>query len=308
MAGGTISQGNVARLLEMGLNKVFGSTYDEHQSEFDKIFDMESSRKAFETDQHFEGFGLATQKNEGDSIAYDTQTEGIAPKYKNLTYAKGFIVTEEALEDELYGVFNGRAKNLAFAMRQTKEVVAANVLNNGFDSSFTMTGGDGVELFSTSHPNGPTDTGNFSNKLAVDADLTESTLEDLLVQVNSAKDARDLDIALQATRLIVAPGNMFNAERIMKSMLQNDTSDNAINAVRSMNAIKDGYVVNHYLTDADAWFLKTNAPEGLKCFNRRNARFEQDMDFGTSNLRFKASERYSFGWSDARGIYGSQGS
>lgn len=304
---GTITTGNEARLLEEGLNSVFGQAYDAHQPQYTQIFDVEGSKRAFEIDQHFEGFSLAPVKNEGDSIAYDTQTEGIAPKYPHLTYAKGFIVTEEALEDNLYGTFNRRARALAFSMNQTVEVVCANVLNNGFDSNYTMTGGDGQALFSTSHPNGPTDSNNFSNKLAVDADLTESTLEDLLIQINQAQDARGLEIALQADRLIVAPSNMFNVERIMKSVLQNDTAENAINAIREMRAIKNGFAVNNFLTDADAWFVKTNAPDGMKFFNRRDTKFEQDMDFGTSNLRFKASRRFSAGWSDARGCYGSQG-
>jgi hypothetical protein len=303
----TITSGNVARLLQEGLNSVFGQAYSEHASQWDKIFDTNQSKKAFEVDQQFEGLGLAEVKPEGDSISYDTQTEGFTPKYVNQTIGKGFIVTEEALEDELYGVFNRKARSMAFAMTQTKEVIAANVLNNGFNSAYTMTGGDGDELFATTHANGPTDSGTYSNKLAVDADLTESTLEDLLIQINEATDPRGLRIALQGVRLIVAPANMYNAERIVASTLQNDTGNNAINAVRSMRSLRDGYVVNNYLTDDDAWFIKTNCPDGMKYFNRRAVKFEQDMDFGTSNMRFKATERYSFGWSDARGIYGSQG-
>lgn len=303
----TITTGNVARLLQEGLNSVFGQAYKEHDEQFGKIFDKDTSEKAFEVDQQFEGFAIATQKQEGDSIAYDTQTEGYTPKYVNLTYGKGFIVTEEALEDELYGVFNRKARSLAFSMRQTKEIVAANVLNNAFDTNYTMTGGDGLNLCSTSHIKGPTDGGTYSNRLAIDADFTESSLESMLIQINEATDPRGLRIALQGVRLIIAPDNMFNAERIVKSVLQNDTANNAINAVRSMNSLKEGFVVNNYLTDDDAWFIKTNCPTGLRNFERRAVKFEQDMDFGTSNMRFKATERYSFGWSDARGIYGTAG-
>jgi len=303
----TITTGNVARLLQEGLNSVFGNKYEEHEKQYPKIFSIGDSKKAFEVDQQFEGFRIASVKPEGDSISYDTQTEGYTPKYLNLTYANGFIVTEEAIEDELYGVFKQKAGSLAFSMNQAKEVVGANVLNNAFDTAYTMSGGDGLNLCSTSHIKGPTDGGTYSNRLAVDADLTESSLEDMLVQINSATDARGNRIALQGIRLIVAPANMFNAERIVMSTLQNDTANNAINAVKSMGSLKEGFVCNNYLTDDDAWFIKTNAPDGLKFFQRRAAKFEQDMDFGTSNMRFKATERYSFGWSDARGIYGSSG-
>lgn len=303
-----ITTGNTARMLQAGLNDIFGDEYQSHETQWDKIFDVESSQKAFEVDQQFEGFTFAPVKNEGDSIAYDTQTEGFTPKYPALTYGKGFIVTEEAEEDNLYGVFKSKARSLAFSMQQTKEVVCANVLNNAFDSNFLMTGGDGVELLSTSHANGPTDSGTYSNKLAVDADLTEASLEDLLIQISQATDPRGLRIALQATRLIVAPTNRFNAKRILGSTLQNDTANNALNAVKDLSAIDESFAVNNYLTDDDAWFVKTSARAGMRYFNRRAVRFEQDMDFGTSNKRYKASERYSAGWSDARGLYGTSGS
>ena len=305
---GVIGTGNVTRMLQEGLNEVFGVSYEEHPTQWDKIFEVKDSKKAFEVDQQFEGFSLAPVKDQGDSIAYDSQQEGFTPKYVNLTYGKGFIATEEAIEDNLYGVFKDKARALAFSMRQTKEVVLANVLNNGFDSNFVMQDGDGQELLSTAHPNGPTDGGTYSNKLAIDADLTEATLEDLVIQIGQATDPRGLRIALQAVRLIVAPSNEFNAKRILGSTLQNDTANNATNAMKDMNSIRDGFTVNNYLTDNDAWFVKTSAPKGMCYFNRRNVRFEQDMDFGTSNMRFKATERYSAGWSDARGLYGSQGS
>jgi len=305
---GVITRGNESRMLQEGLNAVWGEKYEEHDKQYDKIFDTYGSRKAFEQDQQWEGFSLAPVKPEGDSIAYDSQTEGISPKYPHLTYAKGFIVTEEAREDNLYGVFNQKAGSLAFSMNQTKEVVGANVLNNGFDAAFTMQDGDGLSLFNTAHPNGPTSAATYSNRLAVDSDLTESSLEDMLIQINEATDSRGLRFALQGMRLIVPPSLMFEAERILGSTLQNDTGNNAVNAIKTMQSLGGGFTVNNFLTDNDAWFVKTNVMNGMKYFNRRAAKFEQDMDFGTSNMAFKSSERYSFGWTDARGCYGTPGS
>ena len=192
-------------------------------------------------------------------------------------------------------------------MTQTKETVGANVLNRGFNSSFTQVDGDGVELFSTAHINGPSG-GTFSNKLTVDADLSEASLEDLLITIGNATDPRGLQIAIQGTRLIVPVALQFESQRILGSVLQNDTGNNATNAVRDMNAIRDGFTVNHYLTDTDAWFIKTNAPDGMKYFTRQAVEFGEDNAFTSGNARMKADERYSFNWSDPRGIYGSAGS
>lgn len=302
----TITTGNIPRLLQEGLKNVFGLAYDEHMVEFDKIFDVVESSKAYEVDQLVEGFGLAPQKTEGDDLAYDNMAQGINPKYVNLTYAKGFIVTKEAMDDEQYDIFSKRARALAFSMRQTKEVVAANILNRGFNSSYTMTGGDGQQLFDTDHRDGTLGS-TYQNKLTTDADLSEASLEDMLILIGQAEDSRGLKIGLQGTRLIVPVNLQFTAQRILKSELQNDTADNAINAVRSMNAIRDGFVVNHYLTDTDAWFVKTNCPQGLQCMARQGVEFAEDNAFNSGNLRFKATERYAFGWSDARGVYGTQG-
>ncbi len=302
-----ITTGNESRMLQEGLNAVWGDEYDSHVKQYDKIFDTYDSKKAFEQDQQWEGFALAPVKPEGDSIAYDTQTEGISPKYPALTYGKGFIVTEEAREDNLYGVFNRKAGALAFSMNQTKEVVGANVLNNGFNPAFTMQDGDGLALFSLVHPNGPTDAGTYSNRLTVDSDLTETALEDMLIQINEATDTRGLRIALAGTRLVVPPSLMFEAERILGSTLQNDTANNAINAMKTMQSLPGGFTTNNFLTDNDGWYVKTNAREGMKYFTRRAAKFEQDMDFGTSNMAFKSTERYSCGWTDARGMYGTPG-
>ncbi len=304
---GVITTGNISRLLQEGVKNVFGQAYSDHSQQWDVLFTTETSKKAFELDQQFEGFGLAPVKQEGAGVSYDSQQEGFTPKYPNLTYAKGFIVTKEAMDDNLYGLFTRRARALAFSMRQTKENVGANVYNRGFNSSFLMTGGDGVELFSELHINGPSDNSTFSNELATPAALSETALEDLLIQINEATDPRGLRIALQGNKLIVPPKLGFEAERIIKSVLQNDTANNALNAIRATGMLPGGYTVNNYLTSATAWFIKTNAPDGVKHFSRQSVSFDQDNDFGTSNARFKADERYSFGWSDPRGAYGSAG-
>jgi len=304
---GVITTGNISRLLQEGVASVFGQAYNEHPAEYPMLFNEESSNKAFELDQQFEGFGLAPVKQEGDGVSYDSQQEGFTPKYPNLTYAKGFIVTREAMDDNLYGLFNRRARALAFSMNQTKETVAANVYNRAFNSSYVMEGGDGLELLSTAHVRGPSDSTTYSNELATPAALSEASLEDLMIQIAQAKDARGLNIALRGERLIVPPALAFEAERILNSVLQNDTGNNAVNAVRSTGVLPGGHMVNHYLTSSTAWFVKTNCPDGMKFKNRQSVRFEQDNDFGTSNARFKADERYAFGWSDPRGLYGSAG-
>ncbi len=303
---GTITTGNIPRLLQEGLEAVFGNAYDEHPTEYTEIFDLFNSRKNFEVDAQLEGFGLAPEKPEGDEVAFDSVRQGFTPKYPNITYAKGFIITKEAMQDELYDQFVRRARSLAFSMRQTKEVVGANVLNRGFNSAFTMIDGDGQPLFSTAHPLGPSG-GTYSNKLAVDADLSETSLEDLLIQIGEAVDARGKQIALQATKLILPQALVFEGQRILGSVLQNDTGNNATNAVRDMNSVRDGMCVNHYLTDRDAWFLKTNSPDGMKYFTRQEVEFGEDNAFTSGNMRMKADERYSFGWSDARGMYGTSG-
>ena len=303
---GIIATGNIPRLLQEGLNKVFGNVYDEHSKEWDKAFDAFNSGKNFEVDAQLEGMGLAPEKPEGDEVSFDSMRQGFTPKYQHLTYAKGFIVTKEALADELYGQLERKARSLAFSMQQTKEVVGANVLNRGFNGAFTMVDGDGSSLFNSAHVLGPSG-GTFSNQLAVGADLSEASLEDLLIQISEATDPRGLRIAIKGTRLIVPPKLGFEATRILASVLQNDTANNAVNAIRSMGMLPEGFMVNNYLTSDTAWFIKTNAPNGMKYWTRQEVQFEQDNDFGTSNLRFKAEERYDFGWTDARGSYGTAG-
>ncbi len=304
---GTIARGNAPRLLQDGVKQVFGQAYDKHPLEWNKIFDEDTSRKAFEIDVQFEGFSLAEEKDEGGDISFDTQRQGFTPTYPHITYGKGFVVTKEALQDELYDQFSKRARGLAFSMTQTKEVVGANILNNGFNSAFLQGGGDGVSLLNASHINGPTDPGTFSNILTVAADLSEASLEDLLIQIGQATDPRGLRIAIQGTRLIIPVQEMFEAQRSLGSVLQNDTANNATNALRDMRAIRDGFVVNHYLTDVNAWFIKTNSPDGLKYYTRQAVEFGEDNAFTTGNIRFKSDERYSFGWTDPRGIFGTPG-
>lgn len=303
---GTITTGNIPRLVQEGLNRIFGATYDEHPREFDKIFEMLGSTKNFEVDAQLEGLGLAPEKPQGDEISFDSFRQGFTPKYNHLTYAKGFIATKEAIQDELYGQLQSRTKRLAFSMTQTKEVVGANILNRGFNNAFTQIDGDGVELFSTAHINGPSG-GTFSNKLAIDADLSEAALEDLLIIIGNTEDPRGLPVKIQGVRLIVPVALQFEAQRILGSVLQNDTGNNATNAVRDMNSLREGFTVNHYLTDTDAWFIKTNSPDGLKYFTRQAVEFGEDNAFTSGNARIKADERYSFSWSDPRTAFGSAG-
>jgi len=304
---GVIGTGSLPRLLQDGVSEIFGNSLKEHETKWDKMFRSLDSSKNFEVDVQFEGFTRSAEKDEGDDITFDSRRQGFTPKYQHTTLAKGFIVTEEALEDELYGQLDDGAQALGRAMRIGKEIDGADVFNNGFDSTVTMIDGDGDELFSTSHPNGPSG-GTYTNRLAVDADLSEATLEDAIAIAMTMDDARGLPAALQVTRLVVAAGNsVFNAQRILGSVLQNDTSENATNAVRDMNSVRDGFLSNPYLTDDDAWFLLTDAPKGLKYYTRRAVRFGQDNAFTSGNARFKADERYVFGWTDARGAIGSQG-
>ena len=303
---GTIGTGSVPRLLQEGVHNVFGNELKEHSTKWDMLFAELTSSKAFELAVQLEGFGLASEKAEGDDITFDSRRQGFTPKYIHTTFAKGYIVTREALEDELYNQLNDGAQALARCMRITKEVQGASVYNNGFDSNVTMVDGDGSQLFSTAHSNGPSG-GTYSNTLAVAADFSEASLEDLLIQIGEIEDARGLKMDLQAKYLAGAPFNQFEFQRVMGSVLQNDTGNNATNAVRDMNSVRDGFTINPYFTDPDAWFLTTDAPHGMKYYTRRKVDFGQDNAFSSENARFKASERYSFGWDDARGAFGSEG-
>ena len=299
-----IATGTIPRLLQEGVAKIFGDSLGEWETKYDKIFQVRNSKKDYELDVMVDGFGLAQQKNQGDDITFDSRSQGFVPKWYHTTYAKGYIVTEEALEDELYDQLGKGAKALARAMYISREYYAHQVLNNAWSSSYTMLGGDGKALFDTAHPNGPAG-GTFSNRLTVEADLSEASLEDLIGLIRTATDARGLPAMLQMERLVVSAGvNEFNTQRIMGSVLQNDTANNATNATRDLGFITKGWLATPYITNQRAWFITTNADEGLVYYQRRPIVFGQDNSFTTGNARFKSSMRQSQGWGDARGAYG----
>jgi hypothetical protein len=298
-----INTGNIAKLLWPGLNAIWGTDYVEHPAEWSDLFDKETSDKAYEEDQLMPGFGLAPIKTEGAATSYDTTSQGITSRYTHLAYSLGFVVTREAIADNQYKSKALRGtRDLAFSFRQTKENVSANVYNRAFNSSYT--GGDASALCVNNHS---TITGSQSNLGTAAADLSEASLEDMCVTIMNATNERGLKISLMPRSLIIPTALAFEATRILKSSGQNDTANNAINALRSMGVFPDGAKVNHYLTDNDAWFVRTNAPNGLKYFSREAAEFTQDNDFDTSNLKYKGYERYSVGWTDWRGVYGSPG-
>lgn len=296
-----INTGSFPKALWPGLNALWGQAYNEHPLECNQVFEVSTSKKAYEEDVEVPSFGLAPVKPEGTAISYDAHSQGPTSRYTHLTYGMGFVVTEEEDEDNLYRerAFR-RTKMLARSMYQTKETVMANILNRAFTAAYS--GGDGKELCATDHP---TLDGTQSNELAVAADLSEASLEDLGIQIMNAVDTRGLKIRLMPKKLIVPPALSYEATRILKSELQNDTANNAVNAVKGM--FPEGVMVYHYLTDADAWFAKTDCPDSLRLFNRRALAFAPDGDFDTGNHKYKATERYSGGWSDHRGIYGSPG-
>lgn len=301
-----ITTGSIPRLLQDGLRNIFGMAYDKHPRQFDKIFDVLTSTKDFEVDAQLGALGIAPPKAEGKEIDFDGFRQGFTPKYPAITYGKGFIVSKEALQDERYDQLDNKTERLAFSMSQTEEIVCANVLNRGFNSAFTMVDGDGVELLSTTHNNGP-EGGTYSNKLAIDANMSESSIEDLLKLIGNFQDDRGNQIAIQAIRLICTVEDQFEAQRILGSVLQNETGNNATNAIRDMNKIQQGFTVNNYLTDPNAFFIKTNAPFGLKYYSRQAVEFGQDNAFTSGNARMKADMRMSCGWTEPRGIVGTQG-
>jgi hypothetical protein len=285
------------------LNALFGLEYGRYDAEHAEIFETETSDRAFEEEVMLSGFGNARVKSEGGSIVYDNATETFTARYTHETIALGFAITEEAVEDNLYDRVSARyTKALARSMANTKQVKAANVLNNAFDSNFA--GGDGVELCSTAHP---LVAGTLSNELATAADLNETSLEQALIDIAAFTDERGLLISTQGRKLIIPSELQFVAERLTQSQLRVATADNDINALRNMGMIPEGYVVNHYLTDPDAFFIKTDIPNGFKLFQRSPIRTSMEGDFDTGNVRYKARERYSFGFSDPRCVFGSPG-
>jgi hypothetical protein len=285
---------------------LFGMEYSRYENEHAEIFSTESSDRAFEEEVMLTGFGAAPTKSEGAGVSYDSAQESFTARYQHETIAMAFALTEEAIEDNLYDRLSARyTKALARSMAHTKQVKAASVLNNAFNTSGSYNGGDGVSLCNAAHP---TALGaSFSNTPAVAADLNETSLEQGIIDIASFTDERGLKVAVQARKMIIPKELQFTAERLMKTTLRTATADNDINAIRSMGMVPEGYAVNHFLTDSDAWFLLTDAPNGLKMFNRSPVKTAFEGDFDTGNVRYKARERYSFGWSDPRGIYGSAG-
>jgi hypothetical protein len=300
-----ISRAQLLKELLPGLNALFGLTYKTYEEEHKEIFEIETSERSFEEEVKLSGFSSAPVKNEGSAINYDNAQEVWSARYTHETIAMGFSITEEAMEDNLYDSLSARyTKSLARAMAYTKQVKGAAVLNNAFSSSFV--GGDGVALCSTSHPT--VAGGVNSNRPTTGADLNETSLEAAIIQIAAWTDERGLLIAARPKKLIIPPALMFVATRILQTELRTSTSDNDINALKSMSAIPGGYAVNHYLTDTNAWFLMTDIPNGLKHFIRAPLKQAMDGDFDTGNVRYKSRERYSFGFSDPLGIFGSPGS
>jgi hypothetical protein len=305
MAGAIISTSNHPKALWPGIAKWFGREYNQYPLEYTQLFDKVSSDKAYEERSESIGFGLAQKKSQGAAVRYDADQEGYLRRTPNVTMALGYIITMEELADNQYvELSRARSAGLARSMRITKETLGALVYDRSTNASFT--GGDGVSLLSTAHP---TPSGNQSNRLAVAADLSEASLEDLLIQIADAKDARGLRIGLKGRKLIISKENMFVAERIMASTLQNDTANNAVNALRSKGMLPDGYFVNHYLEDTNAFYIRTDisSGSGLLYQERQALAFTRDKDFDTENAKAKAVERYNFDWADWRGLFGSEG-
>lgn len=302
---GVITSSSFARLLYPGLNTIYNTKYNEYAPEWPQIFDSQKSSRAFEEELGITGFGMPQVKPEGKSISYDEMSQGWLVRYTHAVFALGFIVTKEVFRDNLYPQVSLRqATSLAFSMRQGKETVAANVLNRAFNASYT--GEDGATLCSTSHL---TKTGlTWANRPSTDADLSEAALEQALIDVAAFINERGMKIRILAQKLIIPSALEFEAVRILKNTQSRPgTADRDINAIATIGAFKQGYTVNHFLTDPDAWFIKTDCPDGMKCFQREPMTFDVDDDFPTSNALFKAEERYSMGVTDKRSIYGSSG-
>jgi len=298
-----ISRSQLVKELEPGLNALFGLEYNQYENEHSEVYETETSDRAFEEEVMLSGFAEAPVKSEGSGVAYDQAQEVYTARYTHETIALAFSLTEEAVEDNLYDRLASRyTKALARSMAQTKQIKAADILNNAFTTSL---GGDGKALCATDHPTlgGP----DLANELATAADLSEASLEQALIDIAAFTDERGLKIAVQGTKLVIPKELQFTADRILKSTLRVGTADNDINAVRNMGMVPQGYVVNHYLTDPDAFFIMTDAPNGMKMFQRVAIKTGFEGDFETGNVRYKARERYSFGFSDPRGIFGSPG-
>jgi len=298
-----INSGSFAKALWPGVNAWYGKAYNEYDTEYDQLFDKNTSTKAFEEDVGVSSFGLAVQKGEGAPISYDSERQAFTTRYQHAVFALGFIITREMMEDDQYDVVGQRkAQGLAFSMRQTKEVIGANVYNRAFNSSYT--GGDGSSLINSSHAN--LKGGTWSNQIATASDLSEAALEQACIDIAGFTNDAGLLIAVKPETLIIPRQAIFEAKRILNSDGRVGTDNNDVNAIKGMGLIPK-VVVNHYLTDTDAWFIRTNVPHGMKYFERRADQFDMDNDWDTENAKFKATARYSFGWTDPRGLYGSAG-
>lgn len=300
---GVINSSNFAKALWPGVNAWYGKAYDEYPVEYTKLFETHKSRKAFEEDVGITSFGLANIKGEGAPIQYDAERQTFVTRYSHVVYALGFAITREAFEDDQYDVVGQKkAQGLAFSMRQTKEIVAANVYNRAFNSSYT--GGDGVSLLNASHPMFAG--GTFSNILSTASDLSEAALEQACINIADFTNDRGLKIAVRPRSLIIPKELMFEASRILKAEKRPGSDSNDPNVLKMMGLIPE-VIVNHYLTDTDAWFIRTDVQDGLKYWERRADEFGMDEDFDTENAKYKATARYSFGWTDPRAIFGSAG-
>jgi hypothetical protein len=304
MAGGIVTSASFAKALWPGINAWYGKAYNEFPVEWDKLFEKNSSRRAFEEDVGYSGFGLAVEKPEGESISYDSERQGFITRYSHVVYGLGFVVTREAVEDDQYDVVaQKKAQALAFSMRQTKEIVGHAVYNQAFTGGPTY--GDGVSLLNASHPNMAG--GTWSNILATAADLSEASLEQASIDIQGFTNDRGLKIAVKPQTLVIPYQLEFEAHRILKTVGRVGTSNNDINAIKEMGMFPGGIVVSHYLTDPDAWFIRTNVRDGLKYFSRRDDEFGMDNDFDTENAKYKATSRYSFGATDPRALFGTPG-
>lgn len=300
---GIITSSSFAKALWPGVNAWYGKSYKDYPEEWSQLFEKNTSKKAYEEDVGLSSFGLASVKNEGASVSYDTERQAFTSRYNHVVYALGFIITREIYEDDQYDVVGKRKANaLARSMRQTKEIIGANVFNRATTAGYT--GGDGATLLSATHAT--VSGGSFSNMPATDADLSEAALEQANIDIAAFRDDRGLLIAAKPRKLVIAPSNMFEAKRILGSEGRPGTDLNDVNVLKTMGIIPN-VTVNHFLTDPDAWFILTDVNDGMKYFERRGDAFEMDNDFDTENAKFKATGRYSFGWTDPRSIYGSMG-
>lgn len=299
-----VTVGNFGKALWPGINKWYGKAYDEFPVEYTDLFDSFKSGKHYEEDVGVTSYGLAMVKAEAAPINYDSERQAFVTRYTHVEYALGFMISQVAYEDDQYSIIGERrAKGLAFSMRQTKEIVAANVYNRAFNASYTF--GDGSALCVTNHANFAG--GTWANTIAVAADISEAALEQAVIDISKYTNDRGLKIAVMPETLIIPTDLQFEAERIMMTPYRVGTSDNDLNAIKSMGKFPGGIKVNHYLTDTDAWFIRTNTPDGMKYFSRVEDSFDQDNDFDTSNAKYKARARYSFGNTDPRQLYGSPG-